>query len=86
MSTANGNETNKAKIHARISLLPGKIFEKQMTISAIEKTIQPSMIGSFFPFDFANLLTNGYMSNDPAIEIARINTEYVSASPISDVT
>lgn len=48
--------------------------------------MQPRMMGSFLPRFLANLFTSGYISSDPAMEIARISTEYVSARPISEVT
>jgi len=74
-NTANGKDTNKAKTHASINLLPGNLSLKQITISAIEKTMQPKIIGNFLPLFFANLFTKGYKAKDQRIEIANINTE-----------
>ena len=86
LSTANGNDTNSANTHASTSRFPGRTSLKQMTISAAANTMQPRRMGSFLPRFFANLFTIGYMSSEPAMEMARISTEYVSARPMRDVT
>ena len=75
LSTANGNDTNSANTQARASLLPGILSLKHITISATENTRQPKITGSFLPLFFANLFTMGYMSSEPAMEMASISTE-----------
>lgn len=57
-----------------------------MTISAAENTAQPRMMGSFLPLRLANVLISGYISSEPAMEIARISTECVSGRLMSEVT
>lgn len=85
-STAKGKDTNRTNTQASTSRFPGSISLKQITISAAENTMQPRMMGSFLPRFLANLFASGYISSDPAMEMAKISTEYVSARPISEVT
>ena len=75
LSTANGKETKSANTQASTSRFPGSLSLKQMTISAMENTMKPSIIGSFLPFFFANLFTSGYISSELAMDIASISTE-----------
>ena len=81
-NTANGNDTNNAKIQAMTILFPGILSLKHIMISATEKIRHPQMIGRRFPFFFAHLFTAGYKTNEPAMEIARISTDEVSGSPL----
>ena len=49
LSTAKGKETKSANTQASASLFPGSRSLKQITSSAAENTMQPSIMGSFLP-------------------------------------